>query len=94
MPMYEFRCTGCGALTEALVAVGTESVACSACGHEPTERVLSAQAAQMRLVKPPGEARRQETRNAKLHANTKARFKESRRKAREQRGAAKPPGDG
>lgn len=93
MPIYEFRCPECGALTEALVAVGTGSVACGTCGHEPTERVLSAQAATMRLVKPPGEARRQEMRNAKLHADTKARFKESRRKAREQRGqGGKPPG--
>lgn len=93
MPIYEFRCPQCGALTEALVAVGTDSVACGVCGHERTERVLSAQAAPMRLAKPPGEARRQEMRNAKLHADTKARFKESRRKAREKRGAGKPPGD-
>ena len=83
--MYEFRCPECGAVTEALAAVGTDSVACATCGHEPTERVFSPPAPSMHLVKSPGNARKQERRNAELHATTKAKFKETRKKARERR---------
>jgi len=48
--------------------------------------VLSAPGAPMRLVKSPGAQRGQERRNASLHGDTKARFKERRRRARERRG--------
>jgi putative FmdB family regulatory protein len=85
MPMYEFRCAECGAVTEALVEAGTTSVACGACGHEPTERLLSTPAPSMHLVKSPGAARQQERRNAELHASTKAKFKETRQKARKRK---------
>lgn len=83
MPMYEFDCDACGERFESLVDVGTESAECRRCGSERTHRVLSAPGAPWKLVKTPGAARKQEARNAKLHADTKTRFKETRRKARE-----------
>jgi putative FmdB family regulatory protein len=83
VPIYEFRCGDCGRRFEALVDAGTESIECRLCGSAETRRVYSAQAAPMSLVKPPGERRRQERANEKLRADTKARFKESRRRARE-----------
>jgi putative FmdB family regulatory protein len=86
VPMYEFRCGACGERFEALVDAGTESAECRLCGSPNTGRVYSAQAAPMSLVKPPGERRKQERANEKLRAGTKARFKESRRRARERRG--------
>ena len=84
--MYEFRCGACGERFEALVDAGTETVECRLCGSPDTRRVYSAQAAPMGLVKSPGETRKQERANQKLRADTKARFKESRRRARERRG--------
>jgi putative FmdB family regulatory protein len=93
MPMYEFDCDACGERFEDLVAVGTESTECRNCGSAKTSRVFSAPGAPWKLVKTPGAAKRQEARNAKLHAATKARFKESRRKAREaKKGGGAPPG--
>jgi putative FmdB family regulatory protein len=86
MPIYEFRCDGCGGRFEALVDAGTESVACRLCDAAETTRVYSAQAAPLNLVKPPGEKRRQERRNAELHSRTKAEFKARRRRARDSRG--------
>ena len=83
MPIYEFRCESCGARFEDLVPVGTGAIACPECSSERTERVLSAPGAPLHLVKTRGDARKQEQRNAKLHAATKARFKEARSKARE-----------
>ncbi len=92
MPIYEFSCESCGARFEGLVPVGTESIPCPECSAERTRRVLSAPGAPMRLVKTGGSARKQEARNAKLHADTKARFKEARRKAREaKKGGGGPP---
>ena len=93
MPIYEFSCDACGARFESLVAVGTESVPCPECAAERTARVLSAPGAPPRLVKSPGAARRQEARNARLLGETKSRFKEVRRKAREakNRGGGGPP---
>jgi putative FmdB family regulatory protein len=85
MPMYEFRCPECGAVTEALVPAGTASVSCRSCGHDGTERVLSTPAPSMHLVKSPGAARQQERRNAELHASTKAKFKEKRQQARQRK---------
>jgi putative FmdB family regulatory protein len=64
VPIYEFRCASCGERFDALVAVGTTTEDCRACGAPGAERVLSAQAAPFGLVKTPGEARRQEARNA------------------------------
>jgi putative FmdB family regulatory protein len=89
MPIYEFECESCGERSEALVALGTESVECTHCGSPSTHRVLSAQAPSMRLVKSRGENRKQEARNANLHQTTKARFKETRRKQREKRSGGK-----
>jgi putative FmdB family regulatory protein len=41
MPIYEFECGGCGERFEELVAAGTESASCPACGTENAERRLS-----------------------------------------------------
>jgi putative FmdB family regulatory protein len=86
MPIYEFRCGSCGERFEALVDAGTESAACRACGADDARRVLSATAAPFGLVSTPGEARKQERRNAKLRERAKADFKAKRARAREARG--------
>lgn len=43
MPIYEFRCLGCGELFEILSmsAGGAEEMRCPQCGGESLERVLS-----------------------------------------------------
>jgi putative FmdB family regulatory protein len=86
VPIYEFRCGACGERFEALVDVGTEAVECRRCGSPDTRRLLSAQAAPMRLAKPAGARRKQERANEKLRATTKDRFKEARRRARDRGG--------
>ena len=90
VPIYEFECAACGERFEALVDAGTASAECRRCGATETRRVLSAPAAPMHLVKPPGEARKQERANAGLRARAKADFKAKRQRARERRQA----GDG
>ncbi len=94
MPMYEFDCEACGERFEDLVPMDTETTECRLCGsagHPPGP--LGARARPWKLVKTVGAARQQEARNAKLHAETKAKFKETRRKAREaKKGGAKPGG--
>lgn len=85
MPIYEFRCGSCGAGIEALVDVGTETIECTECGANRAPRVYSPQAAPLNLVKPRGEIRKQERRNAQLREATKARFKDARARARAQR---------
>lgn len=40
MPLYDYRCTGCGHTFEALVLKGKEP-ACAACGSSALERLLS-----------------------------------------------------
>ncbi len=81
--MYEFDCDACGERFEDLVAVDTQATECRYCGSTETHRVLSAPGAPWKLVKTVGAARQQEAKNAKLHAATKAQFKETRRKNRE-----------
>ena len=93
MPIYDFECDECGARFEALVDAGTSSAACRNCGSERTHRRYSAQAASFQLVKSPGEARKQEARNAELKKRTKADFKRRRRAAREARAKAGGRGD-
>jgi putative FmdB family regulatory protein len=88
MPIYEFLCAACGERFEELVAAGTESASCRACAARGAERVLSAQATPFRLVKGPGDTRKQERRNAELGRRAKADFKERRRRAREPSGGA------
>lgn len=75
VPIYEFVCERCEGRFERLVERGTEAIACPSCGAERTRRVYSAQGAPFKLVKTPGEARRQEGRNAKLRERAKARSK-------------------
>jgi putative FmdB family regulatory protein len=82
MPIYEFRCEQCGAEFEELTEAGAEAK-CPVCGSDRTRRLYSAQAAPFSLVTTRGEARKQEARNAKLRERTKARFKQSRQRARE-----------
>ena len=82
VPIYEFECAACGERFEALVEVGTASAECR-CGSHDTSRLLSAPAAPMRLVKSPGETRKQERANARLHSRAKADFKAKRQAARE-----------
>lgn len=92
MPIYEFECESCQAVFDDLVAAGTERVPCPECGSERTARRYSAPASTLKLVKSPGAARKQEARNAKLHADTKARFKARRQAQRDARKAG--GGDG
>ena len=94
MPIYEFRCEDCGTRFEGLFPAGTESATCVSCGSQRTERVFSAPGAPLHLVKSPGEARKQERANAKLQADTRARFKEARRKARQSRKPGPAGGSG
>jgi putative FmdB family regulatory protein len=88
MPMYEFICEGCGTRFEQLVDPGTESVACGSCGSKRTRRAYSPQGPPLRLVKTPGETRKQERKNAQLRERTKQRFSARRRRDREPGGAA------
>jgi putative FmdB family regulatory protein len=90
VPIYEFRCRSCDARFEDLVPAGTTSATCPECGRPDAERRLSAQSAPLRLASSPGSRRKQEAKNAKLHARAKADFKERRRKGRE----ARPGGTG
>jgi putative FmdB family regulatory protein len=85
VPVYEFRCESCGERFSELVAMGTGTVACPACGTEGAERVLSAQAPSQRLALSPGNTRKQERKNAALHARAKADFKAKRQAARARR---------
>ncbi len=41
MPVYEFECEDCATRFEELTAVGTESLACPACGSRRTRRLFS-----------------------------------------------------
>jgi putative FmdB family regulatory protein len=80
--MYEFDCDACGERFEDLVPAGTQTTECRHCGSGETQRVLSVPGGSWKFVKTPGAARRQEVRNAKLHSDTKSRFKETMRKVR------------
>jgi putative FmdB family regulatory protein len=81
VPLYEFECGRCGARFEELLGAGTEAVACRACGTAETRRLYSAPGAQPKLVKTGGALRKQEQRNAELHARTKREFKAARGRA-------------
>jgi putative FmdB family regulatory protein len=83
MPIYEFLCEECGTRFEELVEVGTDSVACHGCGAQGTRRLLSAQGPPFKLVKTPGETRKQERANAQLRQRTKQRLRAARRSARQ-----------
>jgi putative FmdB family regulatory protein len=82
VPLYEFECGRCGARFEDLVSVGAETVDCRECGAEGAGRVYSAPAPESRIVKTGGALRKQEARNAELHARTKRDFKARRAAAR------------
>ncbi len=42
MPIYEYRCGGCGARVEVLVRSGSEAPRCPHCGAPLTDKLLSA----------------------------------------------------
>ena len=43
MPIYEYRCEACGAVSEYLVGVGDdEKIQCKMCGASEMKRILSA----------------------------------------------------
>ncbi len=67
MPIYEFQCEQCGARFEELVASGTGSIACAACGSTETRRVVPSS------ISPPG----------RLPRGAAVRDSESRRRERE-----------
>ncbi len=39
MPIYDFKCTKCEALSEKLVKLGTETIECPECGSEAKRTV-------------------------------------------------------
>ena len=83
VPIYEFQCERCESRFERLLDAGTEigdGTLCPNCGADRVRRVYSPQAPTPQLVKTPGENRKQEARNAKLHEAAKADFKERRRR--------------
>ena len=41
MPLYEYRCLGCGREFELLILRGSEPVACPACSGDAVERLIS-----------------------------------------------------
>ncbi|MDY6971481.1 MAG: zinc ribbon domain-containing protein [Thermodesulfobacteriota bacterium] len=42
MPIYEYRCTACGATSEYLIGMGKdEAISCKGCGSTKMERILS-----------------------------------------------------
>ena len=41
MPLYEYRCAGCGRLFERLVRSWNEAVACPSCASEQVEKQVS-----------------------------------------------------
>ena len=79
MPIYEFDCEECGTRFEELVEAGTGSARCRDCGSERTRRAFSPQGRPFGLVKTPGEARKQERKNAQLRQRAKQRFAAARR---------------
>jgi len=91
MPIYEFRCGECEARFEALAAAGTETEECRECGAPGAVRVMSVPAQTPKFVKTGSGNRRQEQKNRKLKAATKADFKAKRQRART---AAKARGKG
>jgi len=45
MPIYEYRCNGCGKKFEELVSGTATELACPACGSKETQKLLSVFAA-------------------------------------------------
>ena len=88
MPIYAFECGRCGARFEELVGAGTKTTECRQCGASGARRLYSAPGAPFRAVKIGTELRKQERKNAELHAGTRQRFIEARRRAGVQRGDA------
>ena len=88
MPIYEFRCDGCGARFEELVPLDGRVERCPQCGAERPGRVLAPPGPALHLVRTPGETRKQEWKNANLRETTRTRFKEARKAAARRTGDA------
>ena len=41
MPLYEYKCTGCGHQFELLILKASQPIACPSCASESVERMLS-----------------------------------------------------
>jgi putative FmdB family regulatory protein len=41
VPIYEYRCLGCGAVFEKLVRMGADAPACPSCGAAEARRLVS-----------------------------------------------------
>ncbi|MDR2200200.1 MAG: zinc ribbon domain-containing protein [Deltaproteobacteria bacterium] len=41
MPIYEFKCLGCGRVYEELVFKSSQEIRCPGCGSEKSEKLLS-----------------------------------------------------
>ena len=78
MPIYEFECEACGERFEELVAGGTDSHACPACG-KPASRRLSSVAPPRRLHRGPG-VRDAEKRRVEREAARGERLAETKKK--------------
>jgi putative FmdB family regulatory protein len=86
MPIYEFRCEGCGERFETLVAIGTEGADCPSCGTPNASRVLSQVGAVPKFVKTARTNRRLEDKRGTNRDGARTRFKESLRRGRQKRG--------
>lgn len=90
MPLYDFRCRGCGARFEE--RTGAEELApCPDCGSDDTERLLSPFAGPF-TVAPRGLAARRSDASRRVREEQRLERKEERRRQRQERG--EPPSGG
>ena len=87
VPIYEFECGECGERFESLVAAGTETAECPACGTAGAERRLSMFGLSRQPT--PNQRRRMEDKRGTNRDGARTRFKETLAK---NRGAKKKPG--
>ena len=79
MPIYEFLCGECGHRFEELVAAGTETNACPACGTASAKRIMSSPSATPKLAKTAAQNRRLEDKRGVTRGGALERFKQSRK---------------
>ena len=89
MPLYDFRCQGCGARFEAR-AGADELPACPECGAPETERLLSPFAGPF-TVAPRGVAARRSDATRRVREEQRLERREERRSQRAQNGEPSPP---
>jgi putative FmdB family regulatory protein len=89
VPIYEFECGECGERFEDLVAMGTDSAPCPACGAERAERRLSSFGLTRQPT--PNQQRRMEDRRGTNRDGARQRFKADLARRRERKpGPPKP----